>query len=103
MFEVAVILITAVVVLLVAYLTAISSRDLIRLLISLEMMFGAVFLSLIPVFSIPKFTNTAFGVLVITIFTSSSELLVLIASVVMLNRMRRDVSADVVSSGGDTP
>ena len=103
MFEVAVILITAVVVLLIAYLTAISSRDLIRLLISLEMMFGAVFLVLIPVFSIPKMANTAFGVLVITIFTSSSELLVLIASIVLINRMRRDVSTEVVSSGGDMP
>ncbi len=103
MFEVAVVLITAVVVLLIAYLTAISSRDLVRLLISLEMMFGAVFLSLLPVFSIPKFAETAFGVLVLTIFTSSSELLVLIASIVMLNRMARDVSTDVVSSGGDMP
>jgi len=101
-FEVAIILITALVVLLIAYLTAISSRDLIRLLISLEMMFGAVFLALIPVFSIPEMTNTAFGVLVITIFTSSSELLVLIASIILLNRMTRDISTDVVSSGGDT-
>lgn len=101
MFEVAIVLITAVVVLLVAYLTAISSRDLIRLLISLEMMFGAVFLALIPVFSIPKMANTAFGVLVITIFTSSSELLVLIASIVLLNKATRDVSTEVISSGGD--
>jgi len=100
-FEVAIVLITAVVVLLVAYLTAISSRDLIRLLISLEMMFGAVFLALIPVFSIPKMANTAFGVLVITIFTSSSELLVLIASIVLLNKATRDVSTEVISSGGD--
>jgi len=101
-FEVAIVLITAMVVLLIAYLTAISSRDLIRLLISLEMMFGAVFLALIPVFSIPEMANTAFGVLVIAIFTSSSELLILIASIVLLNRIKRDVSTDVVSSGGDT-
>ena len=103
MFEVAVVLITALVVLLIAYLTAISSKDLIRLLISLEMMFGAVFLSLLPVFSIPKFAETAFGVLVITIFTSSSELLVLIASIVMLNKMARDVSTEVISTGGEVP
>jgi len=102
-FEVAVVLITALVVLLIAYLTAISSKDLIRLLISLEMMFGAVFLSLLPVFSIPKFAETAFGVLVITIFTSSSELLVLIASIVMLNKMARDVSTEVISTGGEVP
>ena len=101
MFEVAVILITAVIVLLVAYLTAISSRDLIRLLISLEMMFGAVFLALIPVFSIPEMTNTAFGVLVVTVFTSSSELLVLIASIVLMDKMTKDVSIDAISSGGD--
>ncbi len=101
MFEVAIVLITAVVVLLIAYLTAISSKDLVRLLISLEMMFGAVFLALIPVFSIPKMANTAFGVLVITIFTSSSELLVLIASIVLLSKTTRDVSTDVISSGGD--
>ena len=48
MSEASLIYATAFAVLLVAYLTAVSSKDLIRLLISLEMMFGAVFLALIP-------------------------------------------------------
>ena len=102
MFEVAVVLITAIVVLLIAYLTAISSKDLIRLLISLEMMFGAIFLAMIPVFSIPEMTTTAFGILVVAIFTSCSELLVLIASIVLLDKATKDVSTDSVSAGGDS-
>ncbi len=102
MFEVAVVLITAIVVLLIAYLTAISSKDLIRLLISLEMMFGAIFLALIPIFSIPEMTTTAFGILVVAIFTSCSELLVLIASIVLLDKATKDVSTDAVSTGGDS-
>jgi NADH-quinone oxidoreductase subunit K len=101
-FEVAVVLITAIVVLLIAYLTAISSKDLIRLLISLEMMFGAIFLALIPIFSIPEMTTTAFGILVVAIFTSCSELLVLIASIVLLDKATKDVSTDAVSTGGDS-
>jgi NADH-quinone oxidoreductase subunit K len=101
-FEVAVVLITAIVVLLIAYLTAISSKDLIRLLISLEMMFGAIFLAMIPVFSIPEMTTTAFGILVVAIFTSCSELLVLIASIVLLDKATKDVSTDAVSTGGDS-
>jgi len=95
------ILLTAIVVLLIAYLTAISSRDLVRLIISLELMFGSVFLVLIPMFSIPELVNTAFSILIIVIFTCCAELLVLIASVILLDKMTNNIHIEQVSSGGD--
>jgi len=79
---------------------AISARDLVRLLISLELMFSAVFLAIIPLFSISA--QMAFAVLVITIFTSSAELLVLITAIVITDRLRRGVEIEKVSVGGDT-
>lgn len=91
--------ITAFVILLVGYFTAVSSRDLVRLLISLELMFGAVFLSLVPLFS--SLANSAFGIAIIAIFTSSSELLVLIASIVMFDRSKKNIYTSSITEGGD--
>ncbi len=90
----------AICLLIIAYLMAISARDLVRLLISLELMFSAVFLAIIPLFSISA--QMAFAVLVITIFTSSAELLVLITAIVITDRLRRGVEIEKVSVGGDT-
>ncbi len=86
-------------ILLIGYLAAISSKDVIRLLISLELMFGAVFLSLIPLFS--ALAYPAFGVAIITIFTSSGELLVLIAAIVTLDRQKKDIHTSAITIGGD--
>jgi len=101
MSEASLIYATAFAVLLVAYLTAVSSKDLIRLLISLEMMFGAVFLALIPLFSLPAMQSTAFAILILTIFVSSSELLILIAAITIFDRRKRSIDAELVSKGGD--
>ena len=95
---VAIILVVSVVILLIAYVTAISSRDVVRLLISLELMFGSVFLALLPLFSVAP--TTAFSLAVITIFTSSSELMILIAAIVIHDRKTKDITLD--SLGGDT-
>lgn len=88
-------------ILLIGYLAAISSKDVIRLLISLELMFGAVFMALIPLFSIALLANTAFGIAIITIFACSGELLVLIAAIVTLDRQKRNVYTSSVTIGGD--
>ncbi|MCC6027266.1 MAG: F420H(2):quinone oxidoreductase [Archaeoglobi archaeon] len=90
----------AICLLIIAYLMAISARDLVRLLISLELMFSAVFLAIIPLFSISA--QMAFAVLVITIFTSSAELLVLITAIVITDRLRKGVEIEKASVGGDT-
>ncbi|NHW88081.1 MAG: F420H(2):quinone oxidoreductase [Archaeoglobales archaeon] len=90
----------AICLLIIAYLIAISARDLVRLLISLELMFSAVFLAIIPLFSISA--QIAFAVLVITIFTSSAELLVLITAIVITDRLRKGVEIEKASVGGDT-
>jgi len=94
-----VILATSLAILLIAYLTAISSKDLIRLLISLELMFGSVFLVVLPMFSMNP--STAFAIVVLTIFTSSSELLILITAIVLLDRTKRGVDMEKVSVGGE--
>ncbi len=97
--ELSIIYATSFAILLMGYFTAISSKDLIRLLIALELMFGAVFMSLIPLFS--ALSNAAFGIAIITIFTSSGELLVLIAAIVTMDRERKNIYTSSVTIGGD--
>ncbi|MFN3384338.1 MAG: NADH-quinone oxidoreductase subunit K [Archaeoglobaceae archaeon] len=89
----------AVALLVVAYLMAISARDLVRLLISLELMFSAVFLAILPLFSVSP--TMAFAILLVAIFTSSAELLVLITAIVITDKMRKGVEIEKVSVGGD--
>ena len=89
-----IIYVTSFVILLIGYLTAISSKDVIRLLISLELMFGAVFMALIPLFSVALLANAAFGIAIVTIFTSSGELLILIAAIAILDKQKRDIFAN---------
>ena len=91
----------SVIILLIGYLSAISARDVVRLLISLELMFGAVFLSLIPLFTTPLALEAG-GIAVITIFTSASELMVLIAAIIILDRRFRTISIDNIRAGGDS-
>ncbi|MCS7143628.1 MAG: F420H(2):quinone oxidoreductase [Archaeoglobaceae archaeon] len=90
----------AISILIIAYLMAISSKDLVRLLISLELMFSAVFLAIIPLFSTAP--SMAFTILVVAIFTSSAELLVLITAIVITDKIRKGVEIEKVSVGGDT-
>ncbi len=98
---IAVVLVASALILLVGYLMAISSKDLVRLLISLELMFGAVFLALFPLFSIPEITATAFGIAVLAIFTSGGELMILITSLIVLDKQIRSISTDEITAGGD--
>ncbi len=86
-------------ILLAGFLTALSCKDLIRLLIALELMFGAVFMSLIPAFVIAA--SPAFGTSIITIFTSAGELLVLIAAIVIQDRRKKNVLIEHITIGGD--
>ena len=94
-----IIYITSFAILLIGYLTAVSSKEVIRLLISLELMFGAVFIALIPLFSV--LANAAFGIAIITIFTSSGELLILIAAISILDKQKKDIHTNVITIGGD--
>jgi NADH:ubiquinone oxidoreductase subunit K len=96
-----IIYVTSFVILLLGYLTAISSKDVIRLLIALELMFGAVFMALIPLFSVALLANAAFGIAIVTIFTSSGELLILIAAIAILDKQKRDIHTKGITIGGD--
>ena len=98
---IAIIYATAFAILLVGYYAAVSSKDVIRLLISLEMMFGAVLLALLPLFSVSHLTNTAFCIAIITLFASSGELLVLISAIVILDRQKKDIHTKSITTGGD--
>lgn len=101
MLSVSVIYATSFAILLVGYLSAISSKDVVRLLISLELMFGAIFMALIPLFSVAHLANTAFSIAIITIFASSGELLVLISAIVILDRQKKSIRTNAVTIGGD--
>jgi len=64
-------------------------------------MFSAVFLSLLPLFSNPQMAAEGSAIAILTIFTSSGELLILVAAIIFLDRKFRSVSIKKVSSGGD--
>jgi len=95
------VLATSVILLVIGYSVAISARDLIRLIIALELMFSAVLLSILPLFSVKSLSLEASGLAVITIFTSSSELLVLISAIILLDKRFRSISIEKISAGGD--
>ncbi len=86
-------------ILVIGFLAALSSKDLIRLLISLELMFGAVFMALIPMFMVAP--DPAFAISIITIFTSAGELLVLIGAIVIQDRRMKNILMQSISAGGD--
>lgn len=92
-------LILALAILIIAYLTAIFAKDLIRLLISLELMFASVFLAIIPLFSINS--SLAYTIAILTIFTSCCELLILITAIILLDRMKKSISVEAASVGGE--
>uniref|UniRef100_A0A7C4WCP8 F420H(2):quinone oxidoreductase n=1 Tax=Geoglobus ahangari TaxID=113653 RepID=A0A7C4WCP8_9EURY len=91
----------SIILLSIGYLIASSAQDVVRLLISLELMFSAVFLSLLPLFSNPQMAAEGSAIAILTIFTSSGELLILVAAIIFLDRKFRSVSIKKVSSGGD--
>ncbi len=92
---------TALAILLAGYYTAISCKDLIRLLIALELMFGGVFMALIPLFSVAALASPAFAAAIITIFTSGGELLILIAAIVIQDRRKKNIFVSGIKAGGE--
>lgn len=66
------------------------SRDLVRLLISLELLFASLFISILNILNSPK----GYEILVAVIFTSSSELMVLAAVITVFSKMLRTTSLE---------
>ena len=60
-----------------------------------------VFMALIPLFSVALLANAAFGIAIVTIFTSSGELLILIAAIAILDKQKKDIHTNVIKIGGD--
>ncbi len=80
----------ALIMLIIGSLMLVSSRDLVRLLISLEFLFASLFLSLLSVMNHPQGYET----LVAVIFTSSSELMILVAVITIFSKMFRTTSLE---------
>lgn len=99
--EFAILLSTSIVLLILAFYIATSSNDMIRLLIALELMFNAIFIMLIPLFTVNSLQLLAFSILVITLFSAASEFSSLIALIMYLDRYVKSTSIDTVSRGGD--
>jgi len=91
----------SIILLVIGYLMAVSARDVIRLLISLELMFSAVFLSLIPLFSNPILAVDGSAIAIVTVFTSAGELMILISAIIFLDRRFRSTSIETIAIGGD--
>ncbi len=92
---------TSIIVLTVALYMAVSSADLVRLLISLELMFVSIFIMLVPLLTMYTLTLLAFSVLVIVLFSAASELSSLITLIVYLDRHVRSVGVEQISRGRD--
>jgi len=86
-------------ILMVGYYSAVSSPDLVRILISLELMFNSLFLALLPMFSLDP--NVALGILVVTVFTSAAEFMVLIVAIIALDHLKRSTTVEEVRAGGE--
>ncbi|ADB58629.1 hypothetical protein [Archaeoglobus profundus] len=83
-------MILALVMLIIGSIMLVSSRDLVRLLISLEFLFASLFLSILGIMNSPQGYET----LVAVIFTSSSELMILVAVITIFSKMFRTTSLE---------
>ncbi len=83
------------------YLMMISAKDVIRILIALELMFSAVFLSLVPFFTNPSLVVEGNAIAILTVFASAGELLILISAIIFLDRKFRTTAIETTDVGGD--
>ena len=83
-------MILALVMLVIGSLMLVSSRDLVRLLISFEFLFASLFLSILGIMNSPQGYET----LVAIIFTSSSELMILVGVITIFSRMFKTTSLE---------
>ncbi|WP_054857388.1 NADH-quinone oxidoreductase subunit K [Vulcanisaeta sp. JCM 16159] len=87
------------IILMTGYYSALRANDLIRILISLELMFNAIFLTLIPLFTVSPVI--AFGILIVVILSSSTEFMTLIIAIMAMDRIRRSVRVEEIKAGGE--
>ncbi|WP_069807339.1 F420H(2):quinone oxidoreductase [Vulcanisaeta thermophila] len=87
------------IILMIGYFVSLRANDLIRMLIALELMFNAIFLSAIPLFMINA--TVALGVLVVSILSSSTEFMTLIIAIMSLDRVRKSVRVEEIRAGGE--
>ena len=83
------------------YLMVTSAKDVIRILIALELMFSAVFLSLVPFFTNPSLVVEGNAIAILTVFASAGELLILISAIIFLDRKFRTTAIETTDVGGD--
>ncbi|GAB6945718.1 NADH-quinone oxidoreductase subunit K [Vulcanisaeta sp. JCM 14467] len=87
------------IILMIGYYSALRANDLIRVLISLELMFNAIFLALVPFFAVNAVV--ALGILIVTILSSSTEFMTLITAIMAMDRIRKSVRVEEIKAGGE--
>jgi len=99
--DVVLLLSASIIVLAIALYTAVSSADIVRLLISLELMFNSIFIMLIPLFAFNTLILLAFAILVLSLFSAAMEFSSLIALIIYLDRHAKSIGVEQVSRGSD--
>ncbi|MFP3240825.1 MAG: NADH-quinone oxidoreductase subunit K [Caldivirga sp.] len=95
------IIVTAVLILTIGLTVVINARDLIRLLIGLELMFNSVFLTAAMLYVYQPYL--AFVIITISVITSAAEFIALITAILAIDRVRRSIETRGVLAGGDKP
>lgn len=94
-------IVTAILVLSIGLTVVINSRDLIRLLIGLELMFNSVFLTAVALYVYQPYL--AFIVVTISVITSAAEFIALITAILTVDKMRKNIETKSILAGGDKP
>ncbi|MGC9136334.1 NADH-quinone oxidoreductase subunit K [Caldivirga sp.] len=94
-------IVTAVLILSIGLTVVINSRDLIRLLIGLELMFNSVFLTAVALYVYQPYL--AFIVVAVSVITSAAEFIALITAILTIDRMRKNIETRGILAGGDKP
>lgn len=94
-------IVTAILVLSIGLTVVINSRDLIRLLIGLELMFNSVFLTTVALYVYQPYL--AFIIITISVITSAAEFIALITAILTVDKMRKNIETRSILAGGDKP
>ncbi|MGC8571505.1 NADH-quinone oxidoreductase subunit K [Caldivirga sp.] len=92
-------IVTAILILSIGLTVVINSRDLIRLLIGLELMFNSIFLTAVALYVYQPYL--AFIVVTVSVITSAAEFIALITAILTIDRMRKNIETRSILAGGD--
>lgn len=94
------IIVTAILILFIGLVVVMESRDLIRMLIGLELMFNSVFFTLVALYAYQPYLT--FLVVTVSVLTSAAEFIALIMAILTLDRLTRSIRTSDVTAGGES-